>query len=407
MRFATTLLLYSRFVIVACIVLAAAAHSRGAHPQILVSPADRDAIKTKLESTDWARKGYAAMRARIDPRIERTQSDPAFMSSRLMINWETRYTTPLVEKSRWVGGEGKAPVPTPRFAGARRVFAVDAPNNKAIRGALPNETGDAPTPTLLVRQQGEAWRRPFVTVFEPSLGSDGATIRSVRAAKVEGDDPSAVACVVEGNAFTAYLLQSEYPGGQYVVEGHTLQGGFSVKIIRDGAAPEIYPPSPPIKVSADSSYDMAELTSTIQGWIDKGYYPGASLLGALPWIDRSRNIYGIFLAHVDVRAAAKDKVNAFHSSRSSRTLLPRRPPRSRSRFVERLRMLANGFGRYKVHANSGDFRAFDVWEMPGHTRELTGLIPASPFSKIASRSWGDANPTRALSSVRPWERLKR
>lgn len=35
------------------------------------------------------------------------------------MNWETRYATPVTSRSRLVGGEGRAPVPTPRFAGAR------------------------------------------------------------------------------------------------------------------------------------------------------------------------------------------------------------------------------------------------------------------------------------------------
>ena len=40
------------------------------------------------------------------------------MSSRLFMNWQTHYTVPVVKNSRWIGGEGHAPVPTPRFGGA-------------------------------------------------------------------------------------------------------------------------------------------------------------------------------------------------------------------------------------------------------------------------------------------------
>jgi hypothetical protein len=41
------------------------------------------------------------------------------MSSRLFMNWQTHYITPLVRDSRSAGGVGRAAIPTPRFGGAR------------------------------------------------------------------------------------------------------------------------------------------------------------------------------------------------------------------------------------------------------------------------------------------------
>jgi len=80
----------------------------------------------------------------------------------------------------------------------RRVFAVNAPADHAGRPWLPKDLLDAPMPTLLVRQSGDAWARPFITVFEPYLSSDDATIRSARSARVEGGDVEVAACFVEG-----------------------------------------------------------------------------------------------------------------------------------------------------------------------------------------------------------------
>ena len=37
----------------------------------------------------------------------------------MLMNWDTHYMTTLVKGSKTVGGEGRAPVPTPRFEGAR------------------------------------------------------------------------------------------------------------------------------------------------------------------------------------------------------------------------------------------------------------------------------------------------
>ena len=89
------------------------------HPELLVSPADRDAIKAKLENSPWAKKCFAALKSRVDFYVSLCATNTQFMSSRLFMNWQTHYITPLVRNSRSVGGEGNAPVPTPRFGGAR------------------------------------------------------------------------------------------------------------------------------------------------------------------------------------------------------------------------------------------------------------------------------------------------
>src|SRR5450756_1352615 len=88
---------------------------RADHPQVLVTSKDREAIKTKLEQSPWAKEAYTTLKARVDSYLVQTKTDPQWLSSRLFLHWKTHYTTAVVEKSRWVGGEGHAPVPTPRF----------------------------------------------------------------------------------------------------------------------------------------------------------------------------------------------------------------------------------------------------------------------------------------------------
>ena len=90
-----------------------------AHPQILVSSDEQDAIKAKLEQSPWAKQSYAELKSRVDFYVGLCETNPQFMSSRLFMNWQTHYITPVVEKSRIIGGEGRASVPTPRFGGAR------------------------------------------------------------------------------------------------------------------------------------------------------------------------------------------------------------------------------------------------------------------------------------------------
>lgn len=61
----------------------------------------------------------------------------------------------------------------------REIFSVLSPKSTAFRhGPLPNELAEAPIPTLIVRQEGEAWTRPFVAVYEPAL-NEGSSILSV------------------------------------------------------------------------------------------------------------------------------------------------------------------------------------------------------------------------------------
>ncbi|WNH11892.1 hypothetical protein [Thalassobellus suaedae] len=55
----------------------------------------------------------------------------------------------------------------------REVFSVMSPKSTAFRhGPIPKELNEAPIPTLVVKQKGEAWTRPFVAIYEPALDSN-------------------------------------------------------------------------------------------------------------------------------------------------------------------------------------------------------------------------------------------
>ena len=110
--------------VIALGIIGSATIVRAEHPEILVHPSDRDTIKAKIAQSPWAAKAYGTLKARVDRYVEHCKSDPQWLSSRLFMNWQTHYTLPIVDNERWVGGEGHAPVPTPRFAGARN-WATD------------------------------------------------------------------------------------------------------------------------------------------------------------------------------------------------------------------------------------------------------------------------------------------
>ena len=114
------------------LVLLVAAPAFADHPEVLVSPADHDAMVAKLRDEDWARAKYDKLKAQVDEFVRESGDDPTWLSSRLAMNWQTHFTTPVCERSRFIRGEGKAPVPTPRFAGARDwATSFTAPKNLA------------------------------------------------------------------------------------------------------------------------------------------------------------------------------------------------------------------------------------------------------------------------------------
>ncbi len=90
-----------------------------AHPKILTNFSDRDAVYKKIQTCPWAKEAYRELKDRVAPYIQHCSDDPEWLTSRLMMNWDTHYITDVCEKSRWAGGKGRASVPTPRFAGAR------------------------------------------------------------------------------------------------------------------------------------------------------------------------------------------------------------------------------------------------------------------------------------------------
>ncbi len=61
----------------------------------------------------------------------------------------------------------------------REIFSALSPKNSALRhGPLPEKYNELPVPTMIIRQNGEAWNRPFVAVYEPAL-NETSRIKSV------------------------------------------------------------------------------------------------------------------------------------------------------------------------------------------------------------------------------------
>ncbi|WP_372796138.1 hypothetical protein [Pontiella sp.] len=89
----------------------------------------------------------------------------------------------------------------------RTVFSVKSPVSRAVsKGSVPREVQQLPMPTLVVRQEGEAWSRPFVAVFEPFFKEEGSALKKVQALaprKPAGD-------------FAGIAVQTKDDGIQYI-----------------------------------------------------------------------------------------------------------------------------------------------------------------------------------------------
>ncbi len=88
-------------------------------PQILTTGDAHPAMVEKVQSVKWAKSLYDVMKKRVDVYADKVQQDPQWATARLAMNWDTHHIQAVTKGSRTVGGKGRAPIPTPRFAGAR------------------------------------------------------------------------------------------------------------------------------------------------------------------------------------------------------------------------------------------------------------------------------------------------
>jgi len=84
----------------------------------------------------------------------------------------------------------------------REIFAVKAPVSKAFRNNLmiPDSTAKLPLSTVVVRQSGQAWNKPFAAVYEPSAGVSGRSVQSIKSFLPMGASSDFVGLEVKSNS---------------------------------------------------------------------------------------------------------------------------------------------------------------------------------------------------------------
>jgi hypothetical protein len=103
----------------ACAFVADAQSSKPVHPRIYITPDRKEAFAAKLQSADWAKKTYGNLKSNVDPYVDRHQTNPEWIVSRMQMYWDTHYERVYVKGNAFLYGKGRAPVPTVKFAGHR------------------------------------------------------------------------------------------------------------------------------------------------------------------------------------------------------------------------------------------------------------------------------------------------
>ena len=113
----------------------------------------------------------------------------------------------------------------------REFFSLLAPPSTAwSAGMLPREVEQAPLPTLVIRQAGEAWLRPFTAVFEPG---DGGPAHVVGVEQV-GDGRALALRVRTADGARQTIFSGDAEDAVFERDGQRLRGRYGIAAERDG-----------------------------------------------------------------------------------------------------------------------------------------------------------------------------
>ncbi|MDR2773587.1 MAG: hypothetical protein LBC19_02385 [Tannerella sp.] len=108
----------------------------------------------------------------------------------------------------------------------RTVFTADAPKSNAfVKGSVPDELLGKPLPTLIVRQKGEAWNRPFVALYHPC--EEGETPLPVDAVEYFGDSENFIGIKVKSPGRTDYIFNRPEEGADMTFRDMRFNGVYA------------------------------------------------------------------------------------------------------------------------------------------------------------------------------------
>lgn len=92
-----------------------------ARPRLLTTPDQKEPLFSKIKQDGWEKDVFTGILERIDPYVQRTQKEPDWLYSRLMMYWKSKSTNVYINGGVYVRADGEAPVPTVRFGSTRGV----------------------------------------------------------------------------------------------------------------------------------------------------------------------------------------------------------------------------------------------------------------------------------------------
>ena len=119
----------------------------------------------------------------------------------------------------------------------RTLFSAEAPKSNAlVKGSIPDELVDKSLPTLIVRQTGEAWDRPFVSVFCPYASTEE---RSVKSVDYFGERHDFTGLIVKSDRRTDYIFNSTGAGESITYRDMKFRGDYAI-IGENGNEPVLF-----------------------------------------------------------------------------------------------------------------------------------------------------------------------
>ena len=91
------------------------------HPRLLTNNSEKERIKDLIENEAWANNVMKGILDRINPYVEKTNSQPDWLYSRLMMYWKTKATNVYINGGIYSHADGEAPLPTVRFGSTRGI----------------------------------------------------------------------------------------------------------------------------------------------------------------------------------------------------------------------------------------------------------------------------------------------
>lgn len=89
------------------------------YPRLYISQEGKKDLQKTIKNEAWAHEILSGIQNRIHPYVERHETDPQWMVSRLQMYWKTKATNIYINGINYSHADGEAPVPTVRLCGSR------------------------------------------------------------------------------------------------------------------------------------------------------------------------------------------------------------------------------------------------------------------------------------------------